>query len=153
MNTQTIFWIAMAAYALHMMEEFFYDWKSWANNTLHLPVDWPGFYVTNTVVLFIGIACATVGWVCPVFAFIFPALMLINAFFFHVMPVILTKKFSPGLFTAILLFFPIGFYSFHLALETGVSTKEITGSFLAGILLMAYPIVLLKTKNFVFFKQ
>jgi Protein of unknown function with HXXEE motif len=153
MNTQGIFWIAMAAYAVHMMEEFFYDWKNWANHTLHLPVEWSGFYVTNTAVLFLGIACASVSWNVAWFALSFPALMLINAFFFHVLPVIRTKKFSPGLFSAILLFFPIGFHAFHLAVENNVSTPDILMAFLIGALLMAFPIVLLKTKSLSFFRQ
>jgi Protein of unknown function with HXXEE motif len=153
MNNQSIFWVAMAAYALHMMEEFFYDWKSWANNILKLPVDWSGFYVTNTAVLFLGIACASVGWSHPSFALMFPAVMLINAFFFHVLPVIVKKKFSPGLITALILFFPIGIYAFKTASDLGVTTKEISFSFLLGALLMAYPIILLKTKNLSFFKQ
>ncbi len=153
MNNQNIFWIAMAAYAIHMMEEFFYDWKNWANNTLHLPVEWSGFYVTNTAVLFLGIACASVAWSVAWFALSFPALMLINAFFFHVVPAICTKKFSPGLFTAILLFFPIGFYAFHQAVENDVPGAQIGGAFLIGALLMAFPIVLLKTRNLVFFRQ
>jgi Protein of unknown function with HXXEE motif len=153
MNNQSIFWIAMAAYAIHMMEEFFYDWKNWANNTLHLPVEWSGFYITNTAVLFLGIACSSVAWNTAWFALSFPALMLINAFFFHVLPVVRTKKFSPGLFTAILLFFPIGTYTFRLAVENNVPTSEILLSFLIGVLLMAFPIVLLKTKNLSFFRQ
>lgn len=152
MNNQ-IFWIAMAAYALHMMEEFFYDWKGWANNVLKLPVDWSGFYITNSAVLFLGIACASVGWSMPWFALAFPALMLVNAFFFHVMPFIIMKKFSPGLITALILFFPIGIYSFRMAVELGISTGEIMKAFLSGVLLMAYPIILLKTKNHPFFKQ
>jgi hypothetical protein len=153
MNNQEIFWIAMAAYAIHMMEEFFYDWKNWANNTLHLPVEWSGFYVTNTAVLFLGIACSSVAWNAAWFALSFPALMLINALFFHVLPVIRTKKFSPGLMTAILLFFPIGFYAFHLAVRNNVPASELMLSFLIGALLMAFPIVLLKTKNLSFFRQ
>jgi hypothetical protein len=153
MNNQWIFWIAMAAYALHIMEEFFYDWKNWANHVLHLPVEWSGFYVTNTAVLFFGIGCASVGWSQPAFSLSFPALMGINAFFFHVLPFFRTKKFSPGLFTAIILFFPIGIYSFHLAVENGVQTKEMAGAVLTGVLLMAFPIVLLKTRNQPFFRQ
>lgn len=153
MNNESILWMAMAAYALHMMEEFFYDWKGWANNVLKLPVDWSGFYLTNTVVLFLGIACAQTRFSCPWFAMSFPALMLINAFFFHVMPFIVTKKFSPGLITALLLFFPIGIHAFMLAAASGMGNKEIIASFLLGAFFMASPILLLKTKDLPFFKQ
>jgi Protein of unknown function with HXXEE motif len=151
MKQNVIFWIAMAAYALHIMEEFYYDWKDWAISVLKLPVDWPGFYVTNTAVLFVGMACAEIGWNCPWLSLAFPALMLINAFFFHVMPFIAKKKFSPGLFTALGLFFPVGIYSFKMALDRGVHVQELLVAFVIGILLMAYPIMLLKSKNFRFF--
>jgi len=153
MNHQWIFWIALAAYALHIMEEFFYDWENWANHVLKLEVDWPGFYVTNSAVLFLGIACASAGWQIPCFSLMFPSLMLINAFFFHLLPTIVKRKFSPGLITALVLFIPIGLYNFQLASENGVNTKEIVGAFFGGILLMAYPIVLLKTKNHRLFNQ
>jgi Protein of unknown function with HXXEE motif len=151
MNQDAIFWVAMACYAVHMMEEFFYDWKDWANKVLKLPVDWPGFYVTNTAVLFLGVACAEIGWNCPWLSLAFPALMLINAFFFHVMPVIIKRKFSPGLLTALGLFFPVGIYAYKIALDSGVSVNEVIVSFVIGILLMAFPIILLKSKSLPFF--
>ena len=148
-----IFWVALAAYALHIMEEFFYNWKGWAINTLKLTVDWDGFYITNTAVLFLGIACAETGWSCPVFALSFPALMVVNAIFFHILPVIITRKNSPGLFTAILLFLPITFKVCQQAILIKIPFAHIVFSLIIGFLLMAYPIVLLKTKELPFFKQ
>ena len=148
-----IFWAALIAYAIHILEEFFYDWKSWAQNVLKLQVEWSGFYVVNTVVLFIGVACASIGWSYPALALVFPALMLINGVFFHILPIIVTRKFSPGLITALVLFMPIGIKAFSIALLTGVSTKAILLSAFGGILLMAYPIILIKTKGLPFFKQ
>jgi hypothetical protein len=153
MNNLPVFWIAMSAYAIHMMEEFFYNWKDWANNVLGLPVDWAGFYVTNTAVLFLGIACASTGWSMPWFALAFPALMLINAIFFHIVPFIVKRKNSPGLITAVLLFLPISLSVYKTAIDMGVGTTDIIISFVIGALLMAFPIVLLKTKNLPFFKQ
>lgn len=35
-----ILWIATFAYAAHIAEEFAFDWKEWATNTLKFPVDW-----------------------------------------------------------------------------------------------------------------
>jgi hypothetical protein len=153
MKDQSIFWMATTAYGLHIMEEFFYDWKSWANHVLKLPVDWTGFYITNITVLFFGICCSSVGWAHPAFALAFPALMLINGLFFHVLPVWVTRKFSPGLITALLLFFPVGLTAFHSALAVGVSSREIVVSFLMGMALMGFPIFLLKTKNHRLFSQ
>ncbi|MDF2432510.1 MAG: hypothetical protein JWP44_2141 [Mucilaginibacter sp.] len=148
-----IFWIALAAYALHILEEFAYDWKTWAQKVLKLDVDWNTFYVTNVVVLFVGVACASVGWSHPTFSLIFPAVMLINALFFHILAYIRSqRKFSPGMITAIILFLPIGLKSFTLAISMGVQAKSILIAVAAGALVMAFPIFLIKTKNIGFFK-
>lgn len=149
----TIFWMALAAYALHIMEEFFYDWQDWAQEVLHLQVNWTGFYVTNVVVLFLGVTSASIGWSNPIIALAYPGLMLINTIFFHIMPVIIKKKFSPGVITACLLFLPICFFTYKQAIDNGISISTILGSIFIGALIMAYPIVLLKTKDLPFFNQ
>ena len=153
MEANLIFWIALVAYAMHILEEFTYDWKTWAQKILKLDVDWNSFYVTNVIVLFIGVACAQVGWAHPTFSLIFPALMVVNALFFHILPYIRSgRKFSPGLITAIFLFLPIGINSFHAASILGVQTKSLLIAAAGGVLLMAFPIFLLKTKHLDFFK-
>jgi len=153
MKPDYIFWVALAAYALHILEEYSYDWKTWAQKILKLDVDWNTFYVTNIIMLFVGLACAEIGWAHPTFSLIFPALMVINALFFHILPYIRSKrKFSPGLITAIFLFLPIGLACFNDALNLGVLPKSIVIAALCGAFLMAYPIFLLKTKNLDFFK-
>ncbi len=51
---------------------------------------------------------------------VFAALMLINAVFFHILPVIRTKgRFSPGLATAVVLFLPLGTAIFVKVAEEG----------------------------------
>lgn len=148
-----IFWIALAAYALHILEEFFYNWKDWAQQVLGLPVDWTGFYITNVAVLFLGVVCASIGWSNPVIALAYPGLMLINTIFFHIMPVIVKRKFSPGVITACLLFLPTCFILFQEASYRGVSTATILAAIGIGALIMAFPVVLLKTKDLPFFNQ
>ena len=141
MKPDYIFWVALAAYALHILEEYNYDWKTWAQKILKLDVDWNTFYITNVIMLFVGLACAEIGWSHPTFSLIFPALMVINALFFHILPYIRSKrKFSPGLITAIFLFLPIGLACFNDAINLGVLTKSIVIAALCGAFLMAYPI-------------
>jgi hypothetical protein len=149
----TIFWVALAAYGLHILEEFFYDWKNWAQRTLKLPVNWDGFYVCNVIVLFLGLVCASINWQCPVLALTFPGLMLINAVCFHIMPIIITKRFSPGVITACLLFLPVCYFAFEQAIDFGVPVSNIFEAIGIGALLMAFPIILLKTKDHRFFNQ
>jgi hypothetical protein len=153
MKPDYLFWVALAAYAFHILEEYNYDWKTWAQKILKLDVDWNSFYIANIVVLFFGIACAEVGWSHPTFSLMFPALMVVNALFFHILPYMRSKrKFSPGMITAIFLFLPIGLGIFNTALGLGVHTKSIIIATICGTLAMAFPIFLIKTKNLDFFK-
>jgi hypothetical protein len=153
MEPNHIFWVAVAAYAIHILEEYTYDWKTWAQKVMKLDVDWNYFYVTNIVMLFVGVACASVGWSHPTFSLIFPALMLVNAIFFHIAAYVRSKrKFSPGMITAIFLFLPIGYGCFNIAVQLSVMPRSMVLAGLGGAALMAYPIFLLKTKDLDFFK-
>ena len=150
-----ILWIATFAYALHILEEFTFDWKGWASNVLKLPVNWEHFAVANGVVIVFGISCASVGWSLPSYALSFPALMLINATFFHVLPFIVTKgRFSPGLGTALLLFYPIGIWAYYGAWRDGtLSLPSVIVSVVIAAALMASPVVMLKLRLRPYFKQ
>jgi hypothetical protein len=154
MNHEIWLWVATAAYGLHALEEFMLDWKDWANNVLKLPVDWPIFYVVNALVVVLGIIASAIGWRLPTLSLSFPALMLINAVFFHILPFAVKKKFSPGLISAVVLFLPIGTGLFYGANRDDVlSVMTVIGAFALGAGLMAYPIILLKLRDKPFFKQ
>jgi hypothetical protein len=154
MNHEIWLWVATAAYGLHALEEFMLDWKDWANSVLKLPVDWPIFYVVNFLVVVLGIIAAAIGWRLPAVSLAFPALMLINAVFFHILPFVVKKKFSPGLISAVVLFLPLGSWLFYGANRDGVLTATTAIIAVAlGAGLMAYPIILLKLKDKPFFRQ
>jgi hypothetical protein len=153
MKPDYIFWAALAAYALHILEEYSYDWKTWAQKIMKLDVDWNTFFVTNAVVLVFGLCCAEVGWAHPTFSLILPALMILYSVVFHIIPYVRSKrKFSPGMITGIFLFLPIGIGSFNVAVNTGIHPKSLLIAGLCGALLMLFPIFLLKTKKQDFFK-
>jgi Protein of unknown function with HXXEE motif len=144
-------WLALAAYAAHILEEHAFDWRNWARNVIGLPVEWSDFYVTNAVVVVLGIAQAGLSDSITVAPLSFAALMLINATFFHVLPVIKAKgRFSPGLVTAVVLFYPIGIAEF---VHARAGTGEIILAFGIGAILMAFPIVCLKLKAWPYFRQ
>jgi hypothetical protein len=155
MNHGYVLWIATFAYALHIVEEYTFDWKGWATNVLKLPVNWAHFAVVNGVVIVLGISCSSVAWSLPAYALSLPALMLINATFFHVLPFLTTKgRFSPGLATAVLLFYPISIWTYYGAYLDGVlSALALILSFIVGALLMASPIIMLKLRLHPYFKQ
>lgn len=144
-------WLCVAAYGIHAMEEFFFDWRNWAVHVLHLPVQWSDFYLTNVLVIVVGIVAAEVAPIWPALALGLPALMLINAAFFHVAPVIWMRgRFSPGLITAVLLFFPLGIATIR---SSHVDGTGLAIAFGVGALLMATPIIFLKLKVRSYFDQ
>lgn len=148
-------WLATGAYGIHAFEEFELDWRNWARAVIKLPVEWHDFYVVNFLVIVLGIVAAELASALPGVALAFPALMLINAVFFHIGPWVATRgRFSPGLITAVLLFLPIGTASFIAANDAGVlDTANLIGSFVLAALLMAMPVVLLHIKSIAYFRQ
>jgi hypothetical protein len=154
MRLSDLLWLATASYGIHILEEYQLNWRDWARGALKLPVEWSDFYVVNALVIVLGVVAANLAaW--PVVALAFPALMLINATFFHVLPVIRMRgRFSPGLFTAVVLFYPVGIACYCRAFADGTLTAgSLIGSFVLGALLMASPIVLLLIKDKPYFRQ
>jgi hypothetical protein len=138
-----------------MLEEFILNWRDWARAVIKLPVEWDDFYVTNSVVVVLGIAAANLGTAAPGIALGFPALMLINAVAFHILPVIRCKgRYSPGVFTAVVLFLPIGVLSYRAAARAGLlDPSTMILSILVGAALMATPIILLHIRSRPYFRQ
>ena len=155
MTLTTLSWLAFAAYALHILEEYTFDWRNWARRTLKLPVEWNEFYITNAVVIVLGLVQAELAPSLPLAPLSYAALMLINATFFHVLPVIRAHgRFSPGLVTGLALFYPIGIAEFIRAREEAhLSTGVGVSAFLVGAVLMAFPIVMLRLRERPYFRQ
>ncbi len=144
-------WLCVAAYGFHVLEEFIFDWRNWARQVLHLPARWEDFYVTNCLVIVVGIVAVEIAPEFPAIALSLPALMLINGTFMHVFPFILKRgRFSPGLITSILLFWPIGTYTM-LAAEPTVHTVII--ALFVGAAMLATPIAFLILKQRTYFDQ
>ncbi len=155
MSFTDLLWLCTAAYGIHAFEEFMLDWRDWARDVIRLPVTWPIFYVVNFLVVVLGVCAAQLAATQPAIALAFPALMLINATFFHVAPMIVTRgRYSPGTFTAVILFYPLGYLAFERALSDGaVSGRGVMLAFVIGALLMASPIVMLRIKDKPYFRQ
>lgn len=155
MSLPTLAWLALAAYSVHILEEYTFDWRTWARAVLGLPVDWPEFYITNALVVVLGLVQAELAPTLPIAPLAFAALMLINATFFHVLPVIRARgRFSPGLVTAVVLFFPLGIAVFVRAhVDAHLSAATAMLAFAIGAALMAYPILMLRLKGRRYFRQ
>src|SRR5947209_3265328 len=119
MSHEYVLWIATAAYGVHILEEYELGWRDWARATLRLPVGWDTFYLVNALVLVLGACCAMVGWRRPEFALSFASVMVVNATVFHVLPVVRTGVFSPGVVTAVVLFYPVAGWAYYGAWADG----------------------------------
>lgn len=155
MNLTTLAWLAMAAYALHILEEYSFNWRGWARAVLKLPVEWGDFYVTNAVVIAVGIAQGMLAPTLPWAPLLFASLMLINAVFFHILPVVRFKgRYSPGVATAVVLFLPVGIAMWKRAADDGaLDPATIVIAVGGGALAMAFPIVMLLLRSKPYFRQ
>jgi len=155
MNLTTLAWLAMAGYALHILEEYSFNWRGWARAVLKLPVEWSDFYVTNAVVIAVGIAQAMLAPTLPWAPLLFASLMLINAVFFHILPVVRFKgRYSPGVATAVVLFLPVGIAMWKRAADDGtLDPSTIAIAIGGGALAMAFPIVMLLLRSKPYFRQ
>jgi hypothetical protein len=150
-HLQTMLWLCVASYGFHVVEEFIFDWRNWARQVLHLPARWEDFYVTNCLVIVVGIVAVEIAPEFPVIALGFPGLMLINGTFMHVLPFIMKRgRFSPGLITSILLFWPVGTLTM-LAAQPDVRTVIV--GLLVGAAMLATPIIFIVLKQRPYFDQ
>jgi hypothetical protein len=63
-------------------------------------------------------------------------------------------RFSPGLFTAVVLFYPVGIACYWRAAADGMlGGAAVIGSIVLGAVLMASPVVLLLIKDRPYFRQ
>ena len=148
MNHDWVLWILVTASALHVVEERALGWQGWAASTLGPRIGvaptWLDFWATNGLLIVFGVSAAVVGWRAPAFALAFPALALINAVFFHFLPTIQAKRPNPGFFTALILYLPIGIWSYVAASDDGVlNVGTVILSLVIGALAMASAIVVL----------
>ena len=116
---QWVLWVLVAATAVHVMEEHALGWQGWASGKFGEPFGirptWTDFWVTNVALIVFAVAAAMVGWKAAGFSLALPALCLINAIGFHIVPSIRAKRPNPGLFTAAALLMPIGIWAYLAA--------------------------------------
>jgi hypothetical protein len=155
MTMATLAWLGLAAYAAHILEEYTLDWRNWARNVLGLPAEWNDFYVTNCIVVALGIAQAMLAPTLPIAVLGYAGLEFINGLFMHVVPFVRkTRRFSPGLVTAVFFFLPLSVTTFWFALSTGIASPgDIALGLVIGALTLAFPIVMLIVKSWPYFQQ
>ncbi len=148
---QNLLCLCIAAYGLHVLEEFVLDWRGWARGVLGLPARWEDFYVTNMLVVVLGAVAVAIAPAWPAVSLGFAGLILINATLFHVAPFLWTRgRFSPGLITAVLLMCPAAIASFRCV---SLVVEDVLKAFLIGAALMLTPVAFLKARAHRYFDQ
>jgi hypothetical protein len=145
---QWVLWVLLAASALHVVEEHALGWQGWASEKLGPIIGvrptWSDFWATNAALIVFGIAAASVGWKAAGFSLGFAALALINAILFHIVPSVGARHPNPGLFTAVLLYVPIGVWAYAAAAaDDRLSFGAFVLSLLIGAAVMATSIAFL----------
>jgi len=137
------FWILTVAYAGHILEEYVFDWRSWAQETSGLSLDWTEFFIANFAVIVLGVSCSVVGFYYPLYSYIFVGLAAINAMFAHIGTTIIKRRFSPGLITSVLLFLPVCIWAYAIAKEKNILTCSFMLITLGGaLIIMLFPVFL-----------
>ena len=134
-------WLAVAAYALHIMEERILDWHSSMKKSLKLSMDVDSYHVIGRVFLVFGAIAAFIFGSLPALARAFAVFLLINTIVFHIWPMIRTQTFSPGSWTAIFLFLPIVYMTYVAA---NLPPAGWIWPVVIGIAITAFPILLLQ---------
>lgn len=136
---QWVFSALLGAALVHVLEEYLGDWV--ASVQAYIPgVTLRQFAVVNVAFVILCAAAAIVGMDNPVFALSVASLVLINAGI-HVVGTIVLRGYSPGVVSAVLLYVPLGLYTFHAAAGSGhLSLAVGTGAVVLGALWMAVPL-------------
>jgi hypothetical protein len=151
MSHEWVLWILVTASAMHVVEEHALGWQGWATGYIGPKIEaiptWTDFWATNGLLIVFGVSAAAVGWRAPGFALAFPAVLLIDAVLFHIVPSVRASRPNPGLITAVVLYLPIGIWSYAAASGDGVlSFGAFLLSLLIGALAMASAVVWLALK-------
>jgi hypothetical protein len=142
-------WLLVAGAAVHVVEEHGLGWQGWAAAVLGARLgttpSWTNFWATNGALIVFAVSCAAVGWRAPAFALALPALAVINASLFHLVPSVAAKRPNPGMFTATLLYLPLGAWCYVAASQDHrLTAATAVGSVLIGGAAMALPLAILR---------
>jgi Protein of unknown function with HXXEE motif len=141
-----ILWVLVAFSALHMVEEYAFDWPGWLRSVGISCAD-TDMFVMNLAFFGIGVCASLGGWRVPSFSLSYAALVLINAAF-HIIVSLIYWRLNPGTLTAVVLFLPLGTLCFVYAHRDGVLTRmRLAGAFVIGLFIHAFPVFVLLTRR------
>ncbi|MBY0532297.1 MAG: HXXEE domain-containing protein [Xanthobacteraceae bacterium] len=151
MSLTVLAWLAVAAYALHVVEEHILGWYDWARKTMNISLGWDQYVITEAAILILGLTAAMLSGTAmgPTLVVAFATLLLINVIFFHLLPMLANRgKFSPGVISGIFLFLPL---AWHVYKTQTLAQNDLIWAVVLGILLILWPMFLLKLKGVGYF--
>lgn len=143
-------WLAVAAYALHVVEEHILGWYDWARKTMNISLGWNEYVITEAAILILGVVAAVLG--NPTYIVAFATLLVINAIFFHVLPMLANGgRFSPGVISGLFLFLPLAWLVFKTPQVQALDVDGKVWPVVLGIGLILWPMFLLKLRRVAYF--
>ena len=138
-----------AAIGVHIIEEYALNFTGWAAAALSAPISWDDFHLVNAGVTLYIVSCAAVGWRAPAFCLSGAALLVCNALGFHLGASLVSRMYSPGTVTALLLFVPVGLGAYRSAARRGLLTRRVLAISIAiGLLWHAFLALVFYIKYF-----
>lgn len=140
-TTEWTLWVVALASVLHATEEYLTGWQEWAVGTLGIVMPSSIFLVMNAVLVVIALVLARSGWRRPTLALVIPTATLVNAIVFHIVPTIVQRRISPGVYTATGLYLPFSSWALIGAQRDGIPRTKIVKGIIVGTV-MALSVVL-----------
>jgi hypothetical protein len=136
-------WLAVAACAFHIVEEYAFNWPAFARDDFHVACNYTDYFVVNGAFLLLGISGAMIAWRFVVYSLAFPALLSWNAIF-HVAASLWAGQLNPGTITALTLLAPAGIVCFIAAHKEGVLTRNRCLAAMAlGAAIHLFPVIII----------
>ena len=151
MSLTVLAWLAVAAYALHIVEEHILGWFDWARKTMNISLGWEQYVITEVAILILGLTAAMLSGtpMGPTLVVAFTTLLFINVIFFHLLPMLANGgRFSPGIISGLFLFLPL---AWNVYKTQTLAQNDLIWAVVLGILLILWPMLLLKLRNVAWF--
>ncbi len=129
-------WVVAVSCALHVTEEYLTNWQQWGRENLGIDIPDSIFISANVVLVIAALSLARFGWSKPSLTLVIPSATLVNAIFFHILPTIVQRRVSPGVYTSVLLYLPFSSWAIIGAARDGVRRSKILVAFVCGTIMM-----------------
>lgn len=135
-------WVVVMVLGLHFLEEFALDLRRWLEMVLYVQVTWEQAHLINAIVVLMAVSGAAIGWRLPALSLVMPAVLIVNAFGFHLGFSLIWGSYSPGTLSALVLFVPAGVWAFVGAHRDGVLTRRAVFVAIAGAIIIHLALLL-----------